>query len=161
MKKILSQIQLRPATLADAELLFQWRNDPLTRSNSFTTHRVVFDQHLKWLEASLQSLHRQIFVALGPGDIPIGTVRADFMDEQCELSWTVAPEHRQRGFGTLMVKEAIKRLRHRHFRARIKAGNVASERIARAAGLVLSETKWETPPFQRKAESGKAHRRAA
>jgi len=47
------QVNLRPVTMADAEDLLVWRNDPETRHASHNTDEILLDRHLAWLEASL------------------------------------------------------------------------------------------------------------
>ena len=133
---------LRPVSLQDAPLLLDWRNDPLTRENSFQTTVISLEEHLRWLKDALTNPKRKLFIAEENGKA-FGTVRADFSEEGCELSWTVAPEHRGKGFGKEMVRLAVIVLRPQRFFARIKRGNVASERIAESVGLALTEAKWE------------------
>jgi RimJ/RimL family protein N-acetyltransferase len=126
-------MRLRPATFADAKLLFLWRNDPLTRRNSFCASRVKLSEHRKWLRSSLSNPDRKIYIAIEK-NVPVGTVRGDFSQFGYELSWTVAPEFRQRGFGRRIVQAAVALLGSPVF-ARIKEGNLPSEKIARAAGV--------------------------
>jgi RimJ/RimL family protein N-acetyltransferase len=134
---------LRPVSLQDAPLLLDWRNDPLTRENSFQTNVITLDVHLRWLQDALQNPKRKLFMGEENGK-SLGIVRGDFSEEGCELSWTIAPEHRGKGFGKEIVRLAIMVLRPQRFFARIKPGNVASERIAQFVGLALTaETKWE------------------
>jgi RimJ/RimL family protein N-acetyltransferase len=126
-------MRLRPVTFADAELLLVWRNDPLTRRNSFCASKVKLSEHQKWLKSSLSNPDRKIYIAV-ENNIPVGTVRGDFSQAGCEVSWTVAPEYRRRGFGRRIVQAAVSLLGSPVF-ARIKQGNLPSEKIARAAGV--------------------------
>ena len=93
-------VRLRPATLEDAERLFQWRNDSLTRAQSLQQQPVEWQAHLQWLQASLQNPDRQLYIAESAAlagqeqSLILGTVRADRTDGEYELSWTVAPEQR-------------------------------------------------------------------
>jgi RimJ/RimL family protein N-acetyltransferase len=64
----------------------------------------------------------------------VGTVRIDFDGSAYELSWTVAPAARGRNVGKTMVLMAAREL-NGPVRAQIKTSNVASIRIAEAAGL--------------------------
>jgi RimJ/RimL family protein N-acetyltransferase len=121
---------LRPATMDDAERLFAWRNDPETRAQSLTTDRVPWDDHVAWLERSLAMPERTLLIAEVAGT-PVGTVRLDGE----EMSWTVAPEHRRKGYAKEMVRLALPR----DATAQIKRGNLASQKVARAAGLQLVE----------------------
>ncbi len=132
-------MNLRLATVDDASLLLAWRNDPGTRATSHNAEVVALCEHNAWLEATLNNHHRQLYIAEVDGT-PVGTVRADYDDESCELSWTVAPEARGKGFGKLMVSELAKRI-DCVVRAEIKEGNIASVMIAQAAGMRMEYTK--------------------
>jgi UDP-2,4-diacetamido-2,4,6-trideoxy-beta-L-altropyranose hydrolase len=127
-------LTLRPASQADAQLLFDWRNDPMTRQNSMDTRPVAWSEHLRWLAASLARSDRRLLVA----EIDrqrVGTVRLDYVAEHCTLSWTVAPAHRGRGVGQAMVAKAVAEAGVTVVLAAIKEGNMASARIAEACGF--------------------------
>lgn len=126
-------ITLRPATLGDARLLFEWRNDPVTREQSIETGRVTWDSHLEWLKETLDNGDRMLFVA-ERSTAAVGTVRADREAGSWVLSWSVAPEARGQGVGTTIVAAAVRQLTG-PIEAEIKHGNIASEKIARAAGM--------------------------
>jgi RimJ/RimL family protein N-acetyltransferase len=130
---------LRPATTDDAQLLFDWRNDPVTRAASHNVGELKYSDHVAWLRRSLSMPNRSILIAL-VNDIPVGTVRLDRSDETTELSWTVAPEHRNRGYGRTMVGLAMNDISG-PIRAEIKVGNIASIRIAQTVGMRAVETR--------------------
>lgn len=127
-------MRLRAATTFDAQQLLAWRNDPATRNNSFTTEVVSLDSHTRWLGQVLNDVRRELLVA-ELDDEAVGTVRLDYADDHCELSWTVAPECRQRGFGRRMVALAIDRASCANLIAKIKSDNRASQQIARVLGF--------------------------
>ncbi len=121
--------------MADANALFEWRNDPMTRAASHDTSEVQFEDHLVWLENSLANPLRMLFVAEIDGK-PVGTVRADQSDGTWELSWTVAPSHRGSGVGKRIVSKLARSITD-PIRAEVKSGNTASIRIAEHAGMRL------------------------
>ena len=126
-------IILRPATMGDAKLLFDWRNDPETRMQSIDTGEVFWDKHLEWLKKSLSNQNRKIIIAKIKGQ-PVGTIRLDIGKPRSELSWTVAPSARGKGVGTKMVLKAIQFFSC-PLLAKIKPGNLASMKIAEKAGF--------------------------
>lgn len=140
-------IQFRPATLADAEMLLAWRNDPQTRKASHQMAPVAPEQHQAWLEASLHNPQRTLLIAIAEGQ-PIGTLRADIGEAETELSWTIAPEARGRGFGKWMVRQYVETQRGA-LRAEVKAGNMASVKIAEFAGLEFLRQMGEVLHFRR------------
>jgi RimJ/RimL family protein N-acetyltransferase len=126
-------LQLRPATLQDADLLLAWRNDPQTRAASHNSSEVAREDHLAWLSSSLANPNRRLFVAEEAGEA-VGTVRADFSEGAWELSWTTAPQARGRGVAKRMVALLAQQIPD-PIRAEVKVGNVASARIAQQAGM--------------------------
>ena len=140
-------VRLRPATLEDAERLFQWRNDSLTRAQSLQQQPVEWQAHLNWLQASLQNPDRQLYIAESAAlagqeqSLLLGTVRADKTAGEYELSWTVAPEQRGKGWGRQMVAALIATLpADATYRAIVMNTNPASERIAEALGMIMESS---------------------
>lgn len=142
----MDEVRLRPATIADAELLFIWRNDPLTRQQSIHTDPVTWESHLAWLAASLQNPDRQLFIAeqAEKGEqkpVVLGTVRADKTDAGYELSWTVAPARRGNGWGRKMVAELIAALPPgAAYQAIVLHTNPVSQRIATGLNMAVKES---------------------
>lgn len=131
----MSEITLRPAVAADSDRLLAWRNDAETRANSNDTRPVERTGHDAWLKKVLADPAWRLFVAEADGR-PVGTVRAVKGGDGWDLSWTVAPEARGRGFGRAMVRALIARL-DGTVRAQVKRANGPSRRIAEAAGMTL------------------------
>ena len=128
-------IVLRAATAADSALLFEWRNDPLTRAMSRNTAPVEWDAHNRWLSGAMA----RIRIAEDRGE-PVGVVRFDRGGDGTELSWTVAPNKRGLGYGTAMLRAATACVEGRIV-ACIKPENQASARMVESCGFVLAETR--------------------
>lgn len=125
-------MKLRPATLEDAQRLFDWRNDPATREASVTTAPVAWEDHAAWLEASLARSDRRLLIA-EEGSASIGTVRFDVGADGVEVSITLAPEARGRGLAAPLLRLAT--TQGGPYLARIRPGNSASRRAFEAAGF--------------------------
>ena len=125
---------LRPATLQDAEMLLEWRNDELTRANSINSGIIGLKEHRHWLDGVLK--HPQI-VNPEINRAPIGTVRIYVEPDCSEMSWTVAPLERGKGYGKKMVAIAIS-LTKGVIIAKIKKHNAASIAIAESNGFKLA-----------------------
>lgn len=132
-----AELRLRAVTLQDADLLLEWRNDPVTRMASQETMEIRMDDHLRWLASSLANEKRVLLIA-EENDVPVGTVRADGDDAGYALSWTVAPSARGRGVGKAMVALFARRFPG-PVRAEVKKENRASARIAEFAGMKLEK----------------------
>ncbi|MGH8546305.1 MAG: GNAT family N-acetyltransferase [Gammaproteobacteria bacterium] len=127
-------IRLRQAEMADAPHLLRWRNDDETRRYSVHPERIEWSQHLQWLGSVLQDTRAELYIAELDGQA-IGSVRVDHGEDAKELSWTVAPEWRGRGVGSLMLRTAVSQIAP-PLVARIHPLNVASKQVASKAGFV-------------------------
>lgn len=127
-------MELRKASMSDAKMLFEWRNDYTTRLNSTNTEEVLWDSHLKWLENSLNDMNRKIFIA-EVDHVAVGTIRVDYLNDHTELSWTIAPDSRGMGYGSAMLRQLAGSLGNRDLWALIKMDNRPSQRMAEAAGF--------------------------
>ena len=126
-------MNLRPATLDDAALLFAWRNDPATRHASRNHAAITAEEHRAWLLRSLSNRTRRLYLAEVDGT-PVGTCRSDLTEHGWELSWTIATEHRRQGYGRTMVGLLVEQTPQPYF-AEIYGQNTASVRIAEQCGI--------------------------
>ena len=110
----------RAATLEDARLLWEWRNDPATRASSRSSEEVPWDDHLAWLGDSLNRSDRMLLLVEDEAG-PVGTVRWDLArdregEHEWEVSITVAPQRRRQSLA----------------RPLLRAGEVALSELARS-----------------------------
>lgn len=118
----------------DAELLLQWRNDDKVRRASNSMDVITKEQHLNWLSESLARSDRRLLVAELPDHRAVGTVRLDWDGRNWQVSWTVAPDARGAGIAKRMVRQSVSIL-NEPATAEVKAWNLASIKVAEAAGL--------------------------
>jgi len=78
-------LKLRPATLDDAQLLFEGRNAEAVRRWSPQTGAIDWVQHLNWLTASLRNPQRLLLIAEAD-DGAVGVVRYDLRGFEAEVS---------------------------------------------------------------------------
>ena len=132
-----ARVTLRRATRDDAALLRAWRNDDATRAMSLSTELVSEATHTTWLDATLSSEMRRLFVATAEGAL-VGQVRLDDIGAGAlELSLTVAPEARGRGLGAdllLAAEDEARDLGADILIARIKEANDRSVSVFKRAG---------------------------
>lgn len=132
------KVNLRQATMADAEDLLTWRNDIETRKASHNMDMVSLASHLTWLESSLNKpAQRRLWVAEFNG-VPVGSCRTDKVDDAWELSWTIAPESRGKGLAKQMLSALLNKL-DKPLLAQVKVENVASMKVAETLGFVLEK----------------------
>jgi RimJ/RimL family protein N-acetyltransferase len=121
---------LRNVIERDSENLLRWRNDPETRRNSTNTAEVSLQEHARWFATMLANYPQQVLIADLDG-VSVGVVRLDWSEdrESCDLSFTVAPEHRGKGCGFAIVEHAIRDIKNARVCAEVKVSDVASRRI--------------------------------
>ena len=129
-------VRLRRATAADADLLLGWANDPATRAASFHPDPIDAAGHESWLAARLASPTTTFWIGEDGGGRPVGQVRV----EGEEISISVAPDLRGRGFGRALlaaaVEEAGRTLPIERLLARVRVDNPASLSLFAGAGFV-------------------------
>ena len=133
-------MKLRKAKIEDAKILLEWRNDPLTRENSINADEILWENHLAWLSKTLNNPYRTLFIAEDDSGIPVGTIRTDKEGANTyELSWTIAPEYRGKGFGREMVVAILGEnfLKNKKIRAQIRENNIPSIKIVKSLGFNL------------------------
>lgn len=130
-------LTLRPATIGDANLMLEWRNDPDTRRSSFNTEEVSIGEHRRWLAVSLESKTRHLLL----GEVeaqPIGVVRLDVTGTEATISITIAPAARGAGIASPLLRQALVRadeLGVSRVEARIRPENSTSRHAFFAAGF--------------------------
>ena len=97
-------ISLRPATAADAKLIFEWRNDPVIVRLGSSQREVTWTEHEEWFSQSITSGKRRIFIVQNDG-VPIGQVRFDLLEKsECVISVYLASEFTGHGWGIEAIR---------------------------------------------------------
>ena len=137
---------LRPATKEDVKLLLDWSNDPIVRANSKNTNFITWEAHIKWVESKLRCPQStQIFIAVNKYAIPVGQIRFDRNGIAAILTYSVAEEYRNKGMGTLLLIEGIKKISDvwqdlKHIHAIAKDENLASRKTLEKSGFEFSRS---------------------
>ena len=134
-------IELRQATIDDADLLLTWANDPTTRAAGFHVDPIEPAEHRAWLAARLASSATHLY--LGSDDAgPVGHVRFERdQDGLVEVGVSVAPDRRGHGHGRALVEAGIAAVGGttadpvRGFLARIRPDNAASIALFETVGF--------------------------
>jgi RimJ/RimL family protein N-acetyltransferase len=132
------KFEIRDVVLDDAELLFEWANDSLTRANSFNSDRINWNSHLVWLQRILKDACGKFYLFLHENE-PVGIVRFD-LSEETIIGVTVAPEYRGKNVGSEIIKMACTKFHESNeadVLAYIKTGNIASQKSFIKAGFVF------------------------
>jgi spore coat polysaccharide biosynthesis predicted glycosyltransferase SpsG/RimJ/RimL family protein N-acetyltransferase len=135
-------VALRPATAADARLLWTWANEPQVRAMAFSSDPIDWDDHLAWLADRLSGGGSWIYVAGASGEGgPWGQVRFDRVAEgEVDTDVSIDARHRGRRLGAPLLAAATERLRAdcvglRRVHARVRRANRASAAAFWLAGF--------------------------
>jgi RimJ/RimL family protein N-acetyltransferase len=105
---------------------------------------ITAEEHAAWLADFLNAPHCHLYIAEADGE-PVGTGRIEKHGRVAWLSWTVAAEHRRKGYGTQLVKqltETARGLGYATLGAKVRRGNAVSLKVAQRADL---DTLWLVP----------------
>ena len=137
-------LQIRPALPDDARLLWEWRNDPVVRANSFYSDPIPWETHQVWYVRKLASPTTRIYIMEKRLEGPVGQIRFERRDpDVAEVHLAVASQGRGRGYGREMLVLALPlaqaALGVRRFEAVVKSGNAGSLGLFRSAGFAVEE----------------------
>lgn len=135
------QFHLRPATIRDIELLWEWANAPSVRANSFHTETIPFDEHVEWLQKKLLSPDTFIQI-LCLNQVPVAQIRYDRLEgnmDSAEIDFSVVSDYRGKGLGlkilTLTTDMACNKLGVNYLRGVVLNSNKASASAFTKAGF--------------------------
>lgn len=130
-------VSLRPVVTADAQLLWEWANDPVVRSQSFSSDPIGWEDHVTWMERRLSDPECCIYLAEDE-DGPWGQIRFEALDRAtAEVGVSIAVQARGQHRAAPLIRAGVERLfRESAFsrlRARVKHDNEASRSAFLAA----------------------------
>jgi len=97
-------LRVRKAAREDSDLMYRWRNDPVTRIVSRNPEEIGPKQHAVWLQRTLADKDRLLLIG-EVGQIPVGVVRFDrHEDDEVRVSVYVDPELHGLGLGEALVR---------------------------------------------------------
>ena len=130
---------LREVKKSDWKVLLEWRNDKITRYNSFNSDLVSVSEHKEYIENTITKPNRTIFI-LEYNEIPVGTIREDRLDkDELELSYIISPMYRGKKIGQIMMSLYLIE-RKGSFLCEVKEENVPSIKMIGKLGFKLFKT---------------------
>lgn len=135
----MTSVQLRPVISDDCRLLWEWTNDPDTRTASFSSKPIPWAEHVKWFEQKTRDPNYIMYLALNDDNVPIGQVRFTVEDSEATVSVSIGSEFRNQGYGCTIISLASSRLFREipvtTIHAYVKSTNQASLRAFLKAGF--------------------------
>ena len=134
-----SALVIREATLEDAQLYFEWANDPVVRQMAFHTEPIPWENHIKWFSSKVASDKTQLLLCYCQ-DHPIGQVRFDILEGgEAEIDISIAKDFRAKGYGKKMLITALEYERREYgvtvFVSEVKEENISSQRMFLSSGF--------------------------
>lgn len=129
---------MRPATMADTDLLFRWANDDQTRAMSKSTATIHYEDHEVWMKYNVAQGYPTHLVMIAESDVgSVGVVRFDTDGDVMayRVGITIAPQHRGKKFSATVLSHACQLMAEYTLNAEIKPGNVASRHIFERCGF--------------------------
>ena len=97
-------MDLRLATLAEEDLFLEWRAEDERNSPWWNGRPVDTYGHAVWFRARVDNPAVRLWIAEKDGE-PVGDAR---LDSNGEVTFNTLPQHRRRGFGTQILREATR-----------------------------------------------------
>lgn len=149
-------LSTRRSEAEDMELIYQWSNDELVRSQSFNSNPISMEGHKHWYSQKLANPNSLLLMNEFEGT-PAGLVRFELEGEHSVIGILVGKEHRGKGLSFRMLKKSTEYYFSQFSQpvlAYIKETNKASIRAFEKAGFTFYKetTVNEFPTFVYKIE---------
>jgi L-amino acid N-acyltransferase YncA len=136
--RLKSVLVIRVASASDSRRIWEWRNDPASRSASGSTGEVSWAQHDDWFSKTLSSGQRILLIGESEGD-SIGMCRFDVGDAHATVSINLNPAFRGRRLSKPLLEDSIREFWRLHpgidLRALIRPDNRVSAALFRGVGF--------------------------
>ena len=135
-------IKIRKVKLSDIQVIYEWRNDELTRKMSNNTDFVQWEEHNAWIKASLKNKNRLFLLCETENtEKKIGLVHFRVVVQRALVSINLSPEMRGKRLSKLCLSVAINHFSKQYSQvitldAEIKSVNTASQRAFESVGFI-------------------------
>lgn len=109
-----SLLSVEKASLDDARLIYDWRNDPRVRQCSIDQTVLDFDRHVEWFRQKLSSSTSFFLIAKEEFGRPVACVRFDCAASSANISIYTDPGLTTRGYGSAALRAALVWLANEH-----------------------------------------------
>lgn len=124
------EFTLRKVKIEDLEILFDWANDPLVRTNSFSTKSITINEHKTWFQEKL--LTCPFWYIFEFNSQPLGVIRFDEVNssEILLLNYSLKSEVRGKGFGRKIIEMGMYEIKKSIQKPTKVLGVVKNENVA-------------------------------
>jgi UDP-2,4-diacetamido-2,4,6-trideoxy-beta-L-altropyranose hydrolase len=135
-------VRLRPAGPGDCRQIWEWANEPATRSASFSSDPIPWEQHQRWFAGRLRDPGCVFLIVQNDGEA-IGQVRFELKQSAAVISVSLTERFHRHGLGARVIRMAVDELLRTRpielVHAYIRQENVASLRAFAKAGFAQPE----------------------
>jgi RimJ/RimL family protein N-acetyltransferase len=152
--KIINKVYLRKADENDLLQTFQWANNQDVRKFSFSKENIEWSDHFNWFISKLKSNSCEYYI-LEKINEKIGSIRFDIdANGYALISYLVDPAYHGKGYGKLILKLGIERLRAKRREVKrvygyVQPSNIASIKIFEQLGFRKSTTNDNITKFEK------------
>jgi len=153
--KAKAPLQARNARMEDEALLLKWANDPISRSNAFSSEPIPAATHRSWFRSRLGNPQGcRLYILETSDGVALGQVRFERREQAWEVDFALAPAFRGRRLGRSLLETALQQLRldlpGALIFGRVKVGNRSSRRVFESLGFETGrEEKSEAVEYRR------------
>jgi RimJ/RimL family protein N-acetyltransferase len=138
-QNVLNTIRLRNSLKSDSDLIFNWSNDELVRSQSYNTNKIELAGHKAWYNDKFQNSN-YLFLILEQKNTPFGLVRFTIEKTSTTIGVLIDKNYRGKGLSIKSIQLACTeyfKLNKQTILAYIKKSNKASVSAFSKAGFKL------------------------
>ena len=126
----------------DSKVIFDWRNDDLTRKMFRNSELAKYEEHCKWLTTALKNANCCLLMCELKEGKPIAVVRFDLEGQSAEVSINLSPLERGKGLAPKCLTLAIDYFEKQYpsvskLIAEIKTLNLASRKSFEKVGFMV------------------------
>jgi RimJ/RimL family protein N-acetyltransferase len=131
---------LRLAKESDCKTVWEWANDSVTRSTSFSSDFIPWGKHIQWFKEKLLDSNCLFYIVEDIHSSLIGQVRYQIEGKQAVISIALASEARGKGYAVPILLKSLQKVFENTtvemIRAYIKPNNTPSLRAFAKANFV-------------------------
>jgi perosamine synthetase len=140
-------VTLKPISNDDAELVFNWRNDPFISSLGSLNKKVTWEEHTNWINKTINNPLRKAYIIM-LDHVPAGLIRFDrdnTTSDVCVLSVYLIKEHTGKGAGVNVIEQGCERISNEWkaintIHALVLIENIGGQRAFKKAGFAFSSS---------------------
>jgi RimJ/RimL family protein N-acetyltransferase len=144
----INHLSLRPITLEDVKITFEWASDKEVRKYSFSTNEISFNEHTKWFDSKYKDHNCFYYIFENSLGTPLGSIRVDLQESVGVISYLIGPKYHGKGLGKEIIKQLERRIIKDYGDIRELVGYVVDENLA-------SVRIFEKLEYKKNVESGK------